>query len=856
MPRTFTTVRPRRRAGIRRAASSQRAWRLVGALLVAGVMTLAVFCVPAHRRPPAGGALLQVESVPPGATIEIDGRGHGGTPATLSLAPGEHRVRLRRDEYLDAIYQISLAAGQTTAVRAELWLRTPKVQRLRPPFPGAIITNASFLRDGQVAVTITVPPGDERQLWLLDGRGGTRRLGPPTTRGSLAVAADGQQLAYLASSQGPSAVNGRLDEVWIARANDERGERRYALPIGANGERLLDLTWAPTGRHLLVVSRQQRPDGAYRSRLRLLDIAGGEPHELASLPSEVVPGSYTWSPGGHALAFIARTDQLLALCLVSAFDGAFHYLADLGRDSLNPSSFPPLAWSADGRRLVYAAPAHDRAISGSRPFGATSPLLFTADLTQPLGQALGEARGDAPARRGDGSIVALARSKRDGPLVLRAVEPGGNSRNLAALPLPRAATFAVRWDGPRPGDRRPARLGRARCERTGVLAGALPPGGGAMTSTRRPVPAIVAALTLSLSLLTPLPVAAQSPPTAPTPVATPMVPVTPTPTPTPAPAGNRAPEPSGGPLDFLPDLVPDLLPDPKEWAADVFNQVLVTLLRGIADALRGAVGGVLDSSLNFITRTPPEGSYQSPTVRSLWNVVRLIANAGLALVALWGGFNLIVREQIGSPYHEAMELFPRLVVGALLVNTSLAWGQLAIDANNALCQALGRTELPAWERADTPTQLLVDVIATVVYLVTGLLLLLQMLMRLALVDVLLVASPLGLLCWVLPQTQSWARLWSNTFFSAVFTQFVQVLALKLGGSLLTELTPTAADSALLSVFLGVAVLVLTLRIPGLMRAQTGDSLGFVRYIAYRQGARAIEGRASGSGGAGRARGGA
>ena len=70
-----------------------------------------------------------------------------------------------------------------------------------------------------------------------------------------------------------------------------------------------------------------------------------------------------------------------------------------------------------------------------------------------------------------------------------------------------------------------------------------------------------------------------------------------------------------------------------------------------------------------------------------------------------------------------------------------------------------------------------------------------------------------------------------------------MLALKLGGSLLTELTPMAADSALLSVFLGAAVLALTLTIPGLMHTRTGDGLGFVRYIAYRQGARAIAGRA-------------
>ena len=341
-------------------------------------------------------------------------------------------------------------------------------------------------------------------------------------------------------------------------------------------------------------------------------------------------------------------------------------------------------------------------------------------------------------------------------------------------------------------------------------------------------------LLASVWLAVPGPVGAQEPPPEPTPAveSTPVGESTPAPTATPI--GDPAPNPAGGVAGFF--------PDPKNWAADVFKQVLVNLLRGISEALRKAVGGVLGSSLNFITQTPPSGSYSNSTVRTLWGVVRGIANGALALVALWGGFNLIIRNQLGSPYHEAMELFPRLIVGALLVNTSLSWGQLAIDANNALCTVVGQSSLPAWERADTATQVLVDVIALVVYLVTSLLLLLQMLMRLALIDVLLVAAPLGLLCWVLPQTQGWARLWSGTFFSTVFTQFVQVLALKLGGSLVTDLTPGAPDSTLLAFFLGVAVLVLALKVPSLMRAHLGDGLGFVRYYVYRQAARALDAR--------------
>jgi len=309
--------------------------------------------------------------------------------------------------------------------------------------------------------------------------------------------------------------------------------------------------------------------------------------------------------------------------------------------------------------------------------------------------------------------------------------------------------------------------------------------------------------------------------------------------------GQRKPSGGGGPslLDLLRPIV-------EQLTGELFTRILVNLLQGVATALHKVVEAVMGSALNFVTQTPPGGSYGSPTVQALWGAMRAVANLGLVLVVAWGGFNLIAASQTGSPYHAAMELFPRVVCAGLLVNTSLWWAQLAIDANNALCQAIGQTSLPAWERADSASKALIDVIAALIYLVTSLFLLLQMLMRLALVDVLLVVSPLALLCWVLPQTNGWARLWSSTFVGTVFTQFVQVLALKLGGSLMTDLAPQSADAAVLALFLGVAVMVLTLKIPGLMRGQLGDGLGFARYYAYRQGARSLEGRGAAAAGKG------
>jgi len=312
------------------------------------------------------------------------------------------------------------------------------------------------------------------------------------------------------------------------------------------------------------------------------------------------------------------------------------------------------------------------------------------------------------------------------------------------------------------------------------------------------------------------------------------------------PPGNPPPASALQPQNPNPSAAPQvLLPDPRQLVRDVFNQAIVDLLKNIADSLHQVIAGVLDSPLNVITRTPADASYGNPTVQSLWSTVRNVANAALAVVTLAGAFNLVVHDRTGSPYHEAMELLPRLVLGFLLVNTSLSWGRLIIDANNALCQGLGQATLPGWQSTDAGSQLLAQVVAALIYLITGLLLLIQSLMRLALIDLLLAVAPIALLCWVLPQTQSWARLWSSTFIGAVATQFVQVLALKLGGSLMTYLAAPTSNATLMTIFLAIALLALTLKIPSLMRGQLGDGLGFARYFAYRQMAHSLETRGGG-----------
>lgn len=270
------------------------------------------------------------------------------------------------------------------------------------------------------------------------------------------------------------------------------------------------------------------------------------------------------------------------------------------------------------------------------------------------------------------------------------------------------------------------------------------------------------------------------------------------------------------PFDWFSNL------DPRKWAGDILNAILTTIGQALLEAIRGFVDWALgfgDSSLNFVTRTPAEGSYGSPTVRAMWDFSRALVNVLLAVIVMWGGFNIMVKEHTRSPYHEVMELLPRLILGALAANLTLEFARFLIDANNALSAAVGQVSLPGYDAA-TPTQEGVALIFTALaYGVVAILLVLQMLMRLALIDLLIVLAPVAALLWVLPQTQGWARWWANLFPIVVFQQAIQMMVLRLGSALMVELTPGSLSNALLTLLLGIAVCWLTLKVPALLRGQ-------------------------------------
>jgi len=426
-------------------------WRfLTGTAVLLASLAAAVLLVPQHltavhqQESPVVSATLLVHSRPIGAMVLVDGARRGRTPATLSVQAGDHRITIHAAGYADVSSHVSVAAGSTATVTEDLWLITPVIQHLRPPLPGGSITEAVFLDDGRVALTMTLPPGQEHQLWFLGAHGGASRHGPPLTLGPLSVSPDGRQVAYLTAtlptSDSSAPLDASLTEVWVTGRDGERGERRYALPEPARDERLLDVRWSPNGQDLLLVSRLHQVDGG--SRDRLVELAHGHVQDLITLPSQIVPGSFVWSQDGAHVGFLHRGEQQTSLCMVDLIGSSgggttFRSLADLGGGGRG-LAVAPMSWSVPEDTLLYAAPVHDGTSA------ASPPVLSTVRPGEPARQ-LDHTVGQSPTWRPRGGLASLTKSSR-GMVTVRSFDGMSRSTGDLEVPIPVSDTPSARWD--------------------------------------------------------------------------------------------------------------------------------------------------------------------------------------------------------------------------------------------------------------------------------------------------------------------------------------------------------------------------------------------------------------------------
>ena len=273
---------------------------------------------------------------------------------------------------------------------------------------------------------------------------------------------------------------------------------------------------------------------------------------------------------------------------------------------------------------------------------------------------------------------------------------------------------------------------------------------------------------------------------------------------------------------------PDHQLDTFHWDFNVIGeavrQALQDVFGGIATGIQQHVfAPITQSSLNLLTRTPLAGTYANATVIGLWSYTRDVASLGFVVVLVISGYSIMMDRATGTPFADALGRLRDAVLGFLLANTSLWRAALAIDLGNSLTSGIGAISLPDLAATGFAGSALETILLGIVYLIMGILLILQMLMRLALLDILLIVAPLAVLVGVLPQGRHWTRFWTDLFVGTLLTQFVQILVLRLGNDVGGKFLASMARRAR-KYFLGLTVI----------SQDVGDFLGSVQGRAVLQ----------------------
>ena len=245
---------------------------------------------------------------------------------------------------------------------------------------------------------------------------------------------------------------------------------------------------------------------------------------------------------------------------------------------------------------------------------------------------------------------------------------------------------------------------------------------------------------------------------------------------------------------------------------------------------------------DILTGTPPGLTYEHPMVREAWTVVWAIASGALIAILGWIGLCLIVGEHVGRQQAGWREMVPRLVLGLVAAATSLWWCSLVIDVADGVSGFVAaELEVTPGDLVRAPLKVLLTAVQSgsvgmalllaVLYLVYGffvLYVLVQMIVRLALIDILLSLAPVALGLWILPHTSGWGRHWLRLFMTTVFQQAVQLIALALGMSFLNEFASISAfepvQDLVWKLLMSLAFVYLATRVPSMLgQAGTFDA---------------------------------
>jgi len=279
----------------------------------------------------------------------------------------------------------------------------------------------------------------------------------------------------------------------------------------------------------------------------------------------------------------------------------------------------------------------------------------------------------------------------------------------------------------------------------------------------------------------------------------------------------------------LPALIV-IQPAPTDGVVNLFISAVTGMLSTIVETM----GKPFMAALSFFTTATPLMADNSG-VFNLWLVILGIADVLFILIVALLGFHVMSFATFGLEEIEFKHLLPRIALAFLLMNTSIFAIDAVISLSNGMISALnaGFNGTSVWDVLTAVVELsgnlgLAPLLIMVVFMILSVMLLVYYVLRLVVLYIGAVLSPIAFLIWLLPSFKDFAASAMKTYVTTIFVLFIHVVILQLAATLFAGMviaTPGQAFNPLMSMIVGIATLFALLKTQSVLSQLSYASLG-------------------------------
>ncbi len=263
-------------------------------------------------------------------------------------------------------------------------------------------------------------------------------------------------------------------------------------------------------------------------------------------------------------------------------------------------------------------------------------------------------------------------------------------------------------------------------------------------------------------------------------------------------------------------------------------EVLINAVVGLLKNIVETVGKPFIDALQYFTKATPLMAENS-SVFNLWLTIVAIADVLFILVVILLGFHVMSFSALGLEEIEFKHLLPQLIVVFLLMNSSIFAIDAIISLSNGMISAVqaGFASSTVWESLskvmdESKDMKLAALLIYMVFIILSVVLLIYYILRLVVLYIGAVLSPIVAMLWLLPSFKDFASNAIRSYITVIFVLFVHVVILILASSIFAGMAtndPNKGLDPIMSMLVGVATVLALLKTQAVIQQMAYASAG-------------------------------